>query len=314
MPISTVHSRRQFFRAATLAAGATGLAAAQVPTSHPVLLGAPIFLKSDDPAELAREHTRLGYRAAYCPNANPADSARCKAIETAFQNEGVVIAEVGAWKNMLAPDAAERKANMDYIIERMALAEAVGARCCVTIAGSYNPKVWYGPHPDNFSFEFFDATVENVRKVIDAVKPKRAKFAIEMMGWSIPSGPEEYLRLVQTINSEAFGVHIDVCNGINSPERYYNNAAFTRACFRILGKYVVSCHAKDLQWLPEMNLHFVEVVPGRGDYDYRPLLTELGKLPQQPPLMLEHLKTAEEYTEGVEFIRKVAGEERVKIA
>ena len=135
-----------------------------------------------------------------------------------------------------------------------------------------------------------------------------------MMGWSLPSGPDEYLRLLQAVNNPAFGVHIDVCNGINSPERYYNNAAFTRLCFRVLGRHVVSCHAKGLQWLPEMNLHFVEVVPGRGDYDYRPLLAELTKLPQQPPLMLEHLKSAEEYDEGVEFIRKVAAEEAIRIA
>ncbi len=306
-------SRRQFLSAAALAAGLSQMSFAQTSTAQPVLLGAPIFLKNDDPAALAKEHARLGYRAAYCPNATVADTARCKAIESAFQQEGVVIAEVGAWKNMLAPDAAERKANMDYIIERMALADAVGARCCVTIAGSYNPKVWYGPHPENFSFEFFDATVENVRKVIETVKPKRAKFAIEMMGWCIPSGPEEYLRLVQTINHPAFGVHIDVCNGINSPERYYNNPAFTRACFRILGKHVVSVHAKDLQWLPGMQMHFEEVIPGKGDYDYRPLLTEMTKLPQPTPLMLEHLKTAEEYAEGVEFIRQVAGEQRVPL-
>jgi sugar phosphate isomerase/epimerase len=269
-------------------------------------LGGPVFLKSEDPAELAREHRKLGFSAAYVPNAQATDSVRCKAIETAFRDADVVLAEVGAWKNMLAEDATERQQNLAYIIERMALAEAVGARCCVTIAGSYNPKVWYGPHPKNFSFEFFDATVENCRKIIDTVKPTRSKFAIEMMGWCIPSGPEEYLRLVQAVERPAFGVHIDICNGINSPERYYNNAGFTRQCFRVLGKHVVSCHAKDLSWLPEMNVHFVEVIPGKGDLDYRPYLTELAKLPQQPPLMLEHLKTAEEYAEGAAYIRSVA--------
>jgi sugar phosphate isomerase/epimerase len=307
-------SRRQLFAtSAALAGSAAAFAQDEATTQNPVLLGAPIFLKSEDPAELAREYRRLGYGAAYCPNASHSDSVRCKAIEDAFAREQVVIAEVGAWKNMLAPNATERKENVDYIIERLALAEAVGARCCVTIAGSYNPEVWYGPHPENFSFEFFDATVENCWKILDAVKPKRTKFAIEMMGWSIPSGPEEYLRLVQAVNNPAFGVHIDVCNGINSPERYYNNAAFTRSCFRILGQYVVSVHAKDLQWIPGMQMHFVEVVPGRGDYDYRPLLTEMAKLPQSTPLMLEHLKTAEEYAEGVEFIRKIAAEEVVRL-
>ncbi|MDZ7638555.1 MAG: TIM barrel protein [Bryobacterales bacterium] len=292
-----------------LAMAPIAASAAQAPSAagnQSIRLGAPIYLKSEDPAELAREHRRLGYSAAYVPAAKAADTARCKAIEAAFKEADVVLAEVGAWKNMLAEDAVERQQNFDYILERMALAEAVGARCCVTIAGSYNPKVWYGPHPKNFSFEFFDETVENCRKIIDTVKPTRSKFAIEMMGWCVPSGYEEYHRLVQAVNRPAFGVHIDICNGINSPERYYNNAAFTRACFRTLGKWVVSCHAKDLSWLPEMNVHFVEVVPGRGDLDYRPYLTELSKLPQQPPLMLEHLKTAEEYTEGAEHIRKVA--------
>jgi sugar phosphate isomerase/epimerase len=307
MPSITRRAALSAFTASAMApALAAAQSAAQTPGSQPIRLGAPIFLKSDDPAELAREHRRLGYSAAYVPNAQSTDTARCKAIEAAFKEADVVLAEVGAWKNMLAENAEERQQNLNYIIERMALAEAVGARCCVTIAGSYNPTVWYGPHPKNFSFEFFDETVENCRKIIDIVKPARAKFAIEMMGWCIPTGPEEYLRLVQAVQRPAFGVHIDVCNGINSPERYYNNASFTRQCFRVLGKYVVSCHAKDLSWLPEMNVHFVEVIPGKGDLDYRPYLTELSKLPQQPPLMLEHLKTAEEYAEGATHIRKVA--------
>lgn len=299
-------TRRAALGAAVVSAAVAGAQSAPATGKVPIRLGGPVFLKSEDPGELAREHRRLGYSAAYVPDAKAGDAARCKAIEKAFREADVVLAEVGAWKNMLAVDAAERKQNFDYVVERMALAEAVGARCCVTIAGSYNPKVWYGPHPGNFSFEFFDETVENCRKIIDAVQPTRSKFAIEMMGWSVPSGYEEYHRLVQAVNRPAFGVHIDICNGVNSAERYYNNAAFTRACFRALGQWVVSCHAKDLSWLPEMNLHFVEVVPGRGDLDYRPYLAALSQLPQQPPLMLEHLKTAEEYAEGAEHIRKVA--------
>ena len=51
-----------------------------------------------------------------------------------------------------------------------------------------------------------------------------------------------------------------------------------------------------------------EVVPGRGEVDYRAYLTELSKLPVDAPLMLEHLKTAEEYDEGKHYIMKVASE------
>jgi sugar phosphate isomerase/epimerase len=270
----------------------------------PVRLGGPIFLKSDDPRELAREHRRLGYAAAYCPVAEIKDAARCRAIEDGFKAEGVLVAEVGAWKNMLDPDAAARTANIDYVTSRLALADVVGARCCVDIAGSFNPKVWYGPHRDNLSQAFFDATVENCRKVIDAVKPKRAKFALEIMGWSMPETADRYLQLIRAIQRPAFGVHIDVCNAVNTPEKFYNNAALTNELFAKLGRWILSCHAKDLAWMPEMNVHFVEVIPGRGELDYRPYLKALTAI--DAPLMLEHLKSADEYLEGATYIRKVA--------
>ena len=44
--------------------------------SYAVRLGGPIFKKSDDPAELAREHRRLGYSAAYCPECKVEDGER----------------------------------------------------------------------------------------------------------------------------------------------------------------------------------------------------------------------------------------------
>src|SRR5579864_8142385 len=100
-------TRRGMLAAAGAAAGAFRLAGAG---GRPTRLGGPIFLKSDDPAELAREHRRLGYSAAYCPtNVTAADTDRVRAIEKAFAAENVAIAEVGAWKNMLDPDGEKRK-------------------------------------------------------------------------------------------------------------------------------------------------------------------------------------------------------------
>lgn len=296
-------TRRNIIAASGVAALAASRAAAAAPR---VRLGGPVFIKTDDPREIAREHRRLGYAAAYCPNVSVTDTARIKAVESAFKAENVVIAEVGAWKNMLDPNPEERRKNIDYVAERLALAEAVGARCCVDIAGSFHPKVWFGPHKENFSQKFFDATVENVRKVIDQVKPKRTRMALEMMGWAIPEGPDQYLRLIKAIDRSAFGVHIDVCNGINSPERFYRSGEFITECFRKLGQYAASCHAKDLEWKIEMNVHFVEVIPGRGEVDYRAYLREVAKT--SAPLMMEHLSRPEEYDEGRRYIKRVAAE------
>lgn len=300
---------RRTFSAAALAASV-----ARAQTKRPVRLGGPIFLKSDDPAELAREHRRLGYSAAYCPAAKAADSDRTRAIVKAFAAENVVIAEVGAWVNMLDPDSAKRRSNIEYVTERLALAEAVGARNCVDIAGSFNPDYWYGAHPKNLSKEFLDATVENCRHIIDAVKPARTVFTIEMMPWSIPNGPDSYLQLIKAVDRKAFGVHMDVCNAVNSPERFYNNAALMDELFSKLGRWIASCHAKDLAWIPEYNVHFAEVVPGRGVLDYKAYLRNVAALPTDAPLMLEHLKTPAEYDEGRAYIQRNAAAINVSFA
>ncbi|HLH04999.1 MAG TPA: TIM barrel protein [Bryobacteraceae bacterium] len=301
MPVSTAVTRRTLLAALT---AAPLLRSASGP--YPIHLGGPIFLKSDDPVELAREHRRLGYSAAYCPEAKASDTAHVTAIRDAFAAQNVVIAEVGAWKNLLDPDPAKRASNRQYVIDRLALAEAVGARCCVDIAGSFNPDVWFGPNPRNLSADFFDATVENCRQIVDAVKPTRTKFTIEMMPWSLPDGPESYLKLIKAVDRKAFALHLDVCNIINSPARYYDNSKVIAECFRLLGPWIASCHGKDLQWAIEYNVHFVEVGPGRGGIDYRTYLTEIAKLGHQPPLMLEHLDKPSEYDDARAYIQRLA--------
>lgn len=269
-----------------------------------IRLGGPVFQKLDDPRELAREHRRLGYSAAYCPAVQPGDGARLRAIEAGFAAENVVLAEVGVWVNLLDADPALRQANLRKVSDGLAVADETGTRCCVDIVGSYNPKYWDGPDPRNVSRECFDAAVENARTIIDAVKPKRAKFCYEMMGWTVPDSPDSYLKLIRAVDRPAFGVHIDVCNVINSPGRFYRNAEVIRECFDKLGRWILSCHAKDLEWIKEMNVHFQEVVPGRGQVDYRAYLAAIAALPHQAPLMLEHLKSAAEYAEGAAYIKK----------
>ncbi len=304
-------TRRQFLGRTLAASAFAGIlsparaAGARGASPHPVRLGGPVFNAPADPEALARAHRDLGYSAAYCPNVSLQDATRIKAVREAFARHHVVIAEVGRWVNLLDADPQKRAANLRTVTEGLALAEEVGALCCVDIAGSFNEQVWYGPHPDNLSRRFFDAAVENARKIIDAVKPRRAKFAYEMMGWALPDSPEACLKLLRAVDRKAFAVHLDPCNLINSPTRFYRNTALLNECFDKLGRWIVSCHAKDLAWEIEMNVHFREVIPGRGQLDYATYLRRLAALPHQPPLMLEHLANATEYQQAATHIRQV---------
>lgn len=300
--------RRQFLRSSTAmtAAGllgarfACGATAAAV--SRPVRIGAPVFNSPEDPAELAREHRKRGMRAAYCPPVSLDDRQRIREIEQAFAKQDVVIAEVGRWKNLLAADPAERKANLELVTEGLALADEIGALCCVDIAGSYSNTSWFGPHPDNLSQRHFDDSVENARRIIDAVKPRRACFCFEMMGWALPDSPDSYVKLLKAVDRPAFGVHLDPANLINSPVRFYRNTDLLNECFDKLGPSIVSCHAKDVAWKVEMQIHFQEVVLGTGKLDYATYLKRLANLPHDVPLMIEHLSNEGEYEKSRQYL------------
>lgn len=311
--------RREFFKHTTATAMTAGCLLSRCPSPaaaapktgklNPIRVGAPVFGAPQDPEELALAHRKLGYRAAYCPGVKLNDTERIRDISAAFAKHDVVIAEVGRWCNLLEADADKRAANLARVTEGLALAEEIGARCCVDIAGSYNTEVWYGPHLDNLSQRFFDESVENARKIIDAVKPKRAKFCFEMMGWALPDNADSYAKLLKAVDREAFAVHLDPCNLINSPSRFYQNAQVIEECFEKLGPWIVSCHAKDVTWDAEMQMHFREVTLGTGSLDYKTYLKCLASLPgDPPPLMIEHMKGAEEYDKSRRYLFEVADE------
>jgi sugar phosphate isomerase/epimerase len=194
---------------------------------------------------------------------------------------------------------------LEFVTQGLALADEIGALCCVDIAGSYSTESWFGPHRENLSPKHFEEAVENARKIIDAVKPTRAKFSYEMMGWALPDSPDSYLKMVQAVDRPAFGVHLDPCNLINSPARFYRNAELLNECFDKLGPWVVSCHAKDVAWEVEMQVHFKEVVLGRGELDYATFLRRLAALPHDVPLMIEHMQNEQEYDQSRQHVLQI---------
>lgn len=249
--------------------------------------------RDGDPVALAKAHVAFGYGAAYCPEVTISDTTRIAAIEKAFAGENVIIAEVGIWRNLISPDDAERKANLDYAAERLALADAVGAKCAVSYIGSFAPHTSYAPHPDNLTRRGFDACVETARNLIDAVKPKRTKLALEMMQYALPNSVEIYRELVLAIDRPAFAVHLDPVNLVVTPRQYFDTAALIRTCFEGLGPWIVSCHAKDIVLHDQAALHFDEIRPCLGALEYPTYLCELERLSGDVPLLLEHLPDAE---------------------
>ncbi len=85
-----------------------------------------------------------------------------------------------------------------------------------------------------------------IQEIIDEAKPQNTFFTIEPMPWMYPTSPEEYVKLLDDVKRDAFGVHMDVINMINTPQRYFFPEPFVEHCFELLGDQIKSCHLKDI--------------------------------------------------------------------
>ncbi len=71
---------------------------------YPIRLGGPVAGKFSDPAEWIKAHKALGYSAAYCPVQPGAPPGQINAYRREAGKNNLIIAEVGAWNNMMDPD------------------------------------------------------------------------------------------------------------------------------------------------------------------------------------------------------------------
>jgi sugar phosphate isomerase/epimerase len=266
-------------------------------------LGGPVWYTKGDADEWVAQHRAWGYGAAVFPlkhDAAPADAA------------GLVIGEVGAWhNNPISPDDATRRAGIAGVQAQLALAEEVGARCCVNVSGSRGDG-WASPHPDNLTDDTFALVVDSAREIIDAVNPTRTRFALEGMPWAFPDGPDTYLRLVEAIDRPGFGVHFDPVNFVSTVRRWADTGALIRETVRLLGPHIVSSHAKDIELRSEALLQLHEVRPGLGQLDYVTLLRELDALSADLPVIIEHLPGEAEYRAAADHIKSVAASEGIR--
>ena len=69
---------------------------------------------------------------------------------------------------------------MDYCIGQLRLAEFLGARCAVNVAGAFGPR-WDGHYKENFTENAWKETVRMVQEIIDTADVKNTYFTLEPM-------------------------------------------------------------------------------------------------------------------------------------
>ncbi len=267
-------------------------------------LGTSSPLQHSTVRQWAEKQVALGCRSLVFPLSSDDPKEKISEYVKAAKENDLLIAEVGIWRNAMAVDPKERKEMRDYAVAQLKLADRIGDRCAVNVAGAIGPR-WDGHYRENFTSETRTEIVKMVREIIDRAEVSNTYFALEPMPWMIPTGPEDYARLIEEVNRDRFAVHMDIINMTNSADRYFDPESFIDRCVELLGDKIKSCHIKDIHLKEEYTLQLEECAPGKGEYPLRYYAEKMGELDPDMPMILEHLTTDEEYIHYMGYLKEV---------
>lgn len=252
--------------------------------------------------EWIRRHVENNCKTVVFPLSCNDSDEKIDSYTMAAKANDITIAEVGIWRNVLARDEKERNASLEYAIGQLRLADRIGARCCVNVAGTPHGPRWDGGYKANFDSATRKEIIASIRTIIDEAKPVNTKFTIEPMPWMVPTGPDDYLRLIDEVERDEFGVHLDVVNMVTSPDRYFFLDDFMEECFEKLGDKIRSCHLKDVLLLPDYTFQLRECACGEGIIDIPHYARLATACDPDMPMIIEHLNSDEEYIKSLAYV------------
>ena len=266
-----------------------------------------------NPAEWEEKLVGSGFRAITAPFTCDTPAEEIGRLCRITEKHDVTIAEVGVWRNLFDPVRGTE--NLDYAVRQLQLADQLDIPCCVNVAGTDSSAGWDAADRGNFTEAMYRRLVASVREIIDRAGPKHAFYCLEPMPWMFPDSPDVYLQLMKDVDREQFAVHMDFVNMINCPRCYLDAEGFIEECFSKLGPYIKSTHLKDSRMDPmQLTAVLNECSPGEGGLDFVRVLKIIDRyLPQDAPVLLEHMNTFEEYRRAYEYTAAKAAEAGVRI-
>ena len=231
-----------------------------------------------------------------------------------FQQAGIKVVQMGCYRNLIAVDGTVRAAAIRDVCRAMELAGAIAVPAVICGGGHRHPgfpalaPADVPVHSDTWSDRAIDVLVESCQEIVTTVSPTAATLCLEP--WVITSlnSPARLEHVVRRVDHPKLAVELDPVN-MMTPAYYADTGRFLRECFDRLGEKIHLVHAKDSLLKPQpFSYHMSEAVPGDGQLDYRTLLQLLQRLPDNTPLLVEHLTEEAVIARACAYIRSIAQE------
>ncbi|MCU0871026.1 MAG: sugar phosphate isomerase/epimerase [Pirellulaceae bacterium] len=222
---------------------------------------------------------------------------RCQAIADVYRSTGITIHSIGVYTNLIHPDEAERRANLDYFEAMMKVARAMGVQKLVTEAGHYHSNEPEPPVPHHFREEVWKTMVTTGKELARRAEAQDATVLFEPFFRGFLASAKRTRLFLEEVDSPRIRALLDPANllEVNDLEEMFEQ----------LQPWIECLHAKDRK------LHVDRGVPaGQGDLDYGKFVTLAAARTPQAPLILEYVGSTDyrqAHTHLLEAIRKAGG-------
>ena len=217
----------------------------------------------------------------------------------------------GFWQNLVTPDETRRAESVRVLRGAIQLAGWMGCRGIDTGPGSMNPRGPWFPHPDNWTPGARAQLIKSLKECAPVAQDCGVFLSLEGHQLVTLESAEITAEILDAVDSPWVTSDYDSANWLNLKEAFDPTPAINRH-FDVLGKRIVSCHAKDVWLEDKLALHIQDGCPGKGNLDFRTVITRMEALSPEYPILPEGNVT-EDLPAVVALFRRLANELGIKI-
>lgn len=238
--------------------------------------------------------------------------AKAKQVRDTFRNHDLPICCISGYTNIIHPDLAHRKANMERLKEIIRWARDFGTPYVISETGTFNTESEWMSDPKNKTQEGFDLCAAAIKELSQVAYDHGAQFLLETYVNNVVGSVEETVKMFAAVDHPGLGLLMDPTNyfedhNIDHMDRVLNQV------FDTLADKVKIAHAKDVARAKDSSEKHADIgdddalashtfrgvgaialdAPGMGVLNYDLYLQRLAQKNPNIPIIIEHLDEAD---------------------
>ena len=239
-------------------------------------------------------------------------TTQCHRVRDVLADEGIRMYQAtGYWQCLIHPDETERKKAVWTVQEALRVAGDIGARGIDTGPGSMDPTGPWNPHPDNWSQRSREQLIKSLTECAKAAEDNQVYLSLEGHQLVVLENEDVTKEILDAVDSPWVRSDLDPANWITLKTVYRTGEALDRI-FDVLGKHIVSGHAKDIILTNAHTLHLPTCAPGTGMLDFKTYIRRMEELDPEYPLITEGTQESE-LPAVSDFLHRTAAELGIEV-